>query len=211
MLSPDLAAGLARGLGAAVAALRAGLVVAIPTDTVYGIAADPFHPGATARIFAAKGRPEAVVLPVLVAGMDQALELVEGFPGVARALAERFWPGPLTLVLRRRPEVALELGGEVTDLAGSGATIGLRWPDHPVPEALCQAVGPLATTSANLHGRAPATTAADVIGQLGGSVAAVVDGGRCDGAPSTVVDCTGPDVRLIREGRIPWAEVVAPS
>jgi tRNA threonylcarbamoyl adenosine modification protein (Sua5/YciO/YrdC/YwlC family) len=179
----------------AVAALRAGDIVGIPTDTVYGLAADPWHTGAADRLFLAKGRPRDVELPVLVADVDQALDLVVSVPEEARRLMEAHWPGALTLVLPRRPDLDADLGDD-------DATIGIRCPDHPVPRALCRSMGPLATTSANLHGQPPATTAAGVAALPG--VALVLDGGTCEGQASTVLDCTGPQPRLLRAGRIAW-------
>ena len=179
----------------AVAALRAGDIVGVPTDTVYGLAADPFRSGAADRLFRAKGRPRNVELPVLVADVDQALGLVTSVPAVARRLMEAHWPGALTLVLPRRPDLDADLGDD-------DATIGLRCPDHPVPLAICRGLGPVATTSANRHGDPPATTAAAVAGLPG--VDLVLDAGTCEGAPSTVLDCTGDEPRLLRAGRIPW-------
>lgn len=185
-------------LAPAIAALRRGEVVAVPTDTVYGVAVAVSVPGATARLFAVKARPTDVALPVLVADLAQARALAaEPFPPLAERLAARFWPGGLTLVVPRRPGLGLDLGGD-------DATIGLRQPDHPVPLGLCREVGPLATTSANLHGRPTPSTAAEVAAELGPAVAVVVDGGRCEGAPSTVVDASGPEARVLRRGRIPW-------
>jgi L-threonylcarbamoyladenylate synthase len=192
----------ADALDAAVKALAAGQIIGIPTDTVYGLAADAFHTGAADRLFAVKRRPRQVDLPVLVAGEDQAMELATGVPGAARRLMAQFWPGALTVVVPRRPGLTVDLGEDE-------ATIGLRCPDHDVPLALCRSVGPLATTSANLHGDETPTAAADVVALFGDAVAVVVDGGRCEGSPSTVVDCTGEDVKLLREGRIPWLEVTA--
>lgn len=181
-------------------ALRAGQVVGIPTDTVYGVAVDPFHPSATDRLFAAKRRPRDVELPVLVADSAQAAALAAPISDVARDLMDRFWPGALTIVLARMPGREFDVGDNI-------ATVGLRCPDHDLVRDLCRRVGPLATTSANLHGQPTATTAADVVAQLGDAVAVVLDGGTCAGAPSTVVDCTGPEPTLLREGRIPWTEI----
>lgn len=189
-------------VAAATRALHAGHIIAVPTDTVYGLAVDPFRTGAADRLFALKRRPREVDLPVLVAGEEQALSLAIGVPEPARRLMARYWPGALTLVLPRNPEVAADLG---TD----DATIGLRCPAHPLPLALCAAAGPLATTSANLHGEPTLSTAADVAATFGDAVALVLDGGPCAGAPSTVVDCTGDEIKLLREGRIPWSEVLA--
>lgn len=191
-----------RGLAAAARALRAGLVVALPTDTVYGLAVDPTQPGATDRLFAAKRRPHDVDLPVLVAGVDQALQLAASVPEIAVRLMDRFWPGPLTVVLPRSPEFTGDLGDDE-------ATVGVRCPAHPVPRALCAEVGPLATTSANRHGQPTHETAAAVEADLGREVAVVIDGGTCAGRPSTVVDCTGVEPKLLREGRVPWADVLA--
>jgi L-threonylcarbamoyladenylate synthase len=182
-------------LDAAVAALRAGEIVVVPTDTVYGIAVDPSRPGATDRLFAVKARPTDVPLPILAADADQAFSLAADVSPVARRLAEACWPGGLTIVLPRRAGLDFDLGG------ADDATIGVRVPDHEVPRALARAVGPLATTSANLHGRPTPETAAGVAAELAG-VAVVLDGGRCAGAPSTVVVCTGDGWRVVREGRI---------
>jgi tRNA threonylcarbamoyl adenosine modification protein (Sua5/YciO/YrdC/YwlC family) len=113
---------------------------------------------------------------------------------------DRFWPGPLTIVIPSRPDLGADLGDDE-------ATIGVRCPDHPVAMALCWAVGPLATTSANVHGQPTLQTAAEVDAVLGPVISVVLDGGRCDGDPSTVVDCTGQEPKLLREGRVPWAEV----
>ena len=189
-------------LSAALEALAAGMPVGIPTDTVYGLAVDPVLPGATDRVFEAKRRPRDVALPVLVADVEQAMTLATAVPAVAAALMTRFWPGPLTLVLPRQPALAADLGDD-------DVTIGVRCPAHPVPLALCAKIGPLATTSANLHGEPTATTAEQVAAQFGDAVPVVLDAGPCTGSPSTVVDCTGLDPRLLREGRIPWADVVA--
>lgn len=184
----------------AVRALGQAMPVGIPTDTVYGLAVDPFRVGATDRIFAAKRRPRDVSLPLLVAGVDQAMSVSTAVPALAVALMERFWPGALTIVVPARAGLGADLGDD--DL-----TVGLRSPDHPVPLALCAAAGPLATTSANRHGEPPMTTAAEVAGAFGPAVPVVLDGGVCAGAPSTVVDCTGAELKLLREGRIPWAEI----
>lgn len=186
----------------AVDALRAGRVIAVPTDTVYGVAVAATVVGATERIFELKHRPRDLELPVLVADADQALTLIAGgqFADAVRRLTDRYWPGPLTVVLRRAPGVDFDLGG-------NPSTIGLRVPDHDAVRELCRRVGPLATTSANRHGQPTLTTAAAVSDAFGDEVAVVLDGGECAGAPSTVIDATGPTIALIREGRVPWADV----
>jgi len=181
-------------------ALVAGQIVGIPTDTVYGLAADALHTDAADRLFTAKLRPRKLDLPVLVADVEQALGLATGVPDTARTLMQRWWPGALTIVVPRRPDLGVDLGDDE-------ATIGLRCPDHEIPIALCRAVGPLASTSANLHGDDTATTAGEVRAAFGDSVAIVLYGGTCAGSPSTVVDCTGQDVKLLREGRIPWSDL----
>lgn len=184
----------------AVEALSGGDIVALPTDTVYGLAADPFHTGASDRLFLVKGRPRAVELPVLVADEAQALGLCTAVPPAARRLMGRFWPGPLTLVLPRRPDLAADLGEE-------DETIGIRCPAHPVPLAICAKMGPIATTSANRHQGPPLTTALEVAQALGPEVVLVLDGGPCRGLPSTVVDCTGEAPRLLREGRLAAVDI----
>jgi tRNA threonylcarbamoyl adenosine modification protein (Sua5/YciO/YrdC/YwlC family) len=196
------AAVLPEALEAAVRALAAGDIVGIPTDTVYGLTADPFHTGASDRLFSVKRRPRTVELPVLVAGVEQALALAIAVPDSARRLMARYWPGAVTVVLPRRPDLNADLGAD-------DATIGVRCADHPVPLELCRQVGPLATSSANRHGDPPVTTAADLADALGPAVELILDGGVCDGVPSTVVDCTGVEPRLLREGRVPWEEIRA--
>ncbi len=192
----------ARAIEAAAAILRAGGIAGVPTDTVYGLAADPFRAGATDRLFKVKRRPRTFELPVLVADVEQALSLATTVPAGAERLMARFWPGALTVVLPRRPDLNADLGSD-------DATIGLRCPDHPVPLALCRVVGPIATTSANRHGEDPVTTALELAEQLGPSVEVILDAGPCRGSPSTVVDCTGAEPHLLRPGRVPWEEVQA--
>jgi L-threonylcarbamoyladenylate synthase len=183
-------------------ALRHGLAVVLPTDTVYGVAVEPSRPGATARLFEVKQRPTDVALPMLAADPDQAFQLATDVPEVARRLAARFWPGGLTLVVARRPGLGLDLGG------ADDVTIGIRVPDHQLVRRLASDVGPLATTSANLHGRPTPESAAEVAAELGDAVGLVLDGGGCAGLPSTVVACTGSGARVRRVGRIP-SEAIA--
>jgi tRNA threonylcarbamoyl adenosine modification protein (Sua5/YciO/YrdC/YwlC family) len=187
----------------AVEALRAGLVVAVPTDTVYGLAVDPWQPDAVERLFALKERPPDVALPVVVGRREQAGPITGPLTGTARRLADRHWPGPLTLVVERAEGFGADLGGP----AAAQGTVGVRWPDHPLIQALCRQLGPLALTSANLHGATPATTASDVDTAFpeAGDLAVVLDGGVCDGVPSTVVECLSPTIRCLRQGAIPWA------
>ena len=187
---------------AAADVLRAGGVVLLPTDTVYGIAVATDVPGATARLFSLKGRDRHVPIAVLVADAAQAWTIVlPPVPDAARVLATRWWPGALTLVLPRDPAWEVDLGGD-------GTTVGVRCPDHELIRALCRSVGPLATTSANRHGRPTPSTAQEAAAELGG-VDLVVDGGHLPGTPSTVVDCTVDPVCVLREGAIPREAVVA--
>ncbi len=183
-------------------ALRAGLVVVLPTDTVYGLAVLPTNASAVDTLFALKGRSADTPLAVLCADADQALSLA-GTPDAVRDAAERWWPGPLTLVVTRRPGVDLHLG-EPHD------TIGLRVPDHDLVRAVAAAVGPIAATSANRHGEPPAVAAADVEAVLGSEgLGLVVDGGPLEASASTVVDATAAVWRVLREGPISGADVLA--
>jgi L-threonylcarbamoyladenylate synthase len=181
----------------AVTLLRAGRIVAIPTDTVYGIAADLALPDAIERLFAAKDRPPEKAVAVLLADAAQAGVL--GVVGPAAAvLAARFWPGGLTLVLPVRAEARLP-----RILAAGAPTIGVRVPDHPVPRALAAVLGPLPTTSANRSGEADARDAAEIAARLGDALALVIDGGPIHGGPaSTVVDCSGERPAILRVGAI---------
>jgi len=190
-------------IDAAAEALGAGHVVAIPTDTVYGLAASIGRPDAMAAVFAAKDRPPGLALPVLVGRWRQAREVATSWPRPAAALAARFWPGALTVIVPVDPALGACLGGD-------GRTVGLREPRHRFARALCRKAGPLATTSANRHGSPPCTTAAEVVAAFEGTgVALVVDGGTCDGTPSTVVDCTATPPVCVREGALPWAWIEA--
>ncbi len=192
------------GRAAAVAVLRAGGIVALPTDTVYGIAVDLDVEGGIERLFAAKERPPEKGIVLLLADAAQAAEIgIMDAP--AAALAGAFWPGGLTLILRRRPDVALP-----RSLTGGAPTVGLRVPDHPAPRALAAVLGPLPTTSANRSGRPDAQSAADVVGSLGDAVDLVLDGGpSVGGQPSTVVDLSGSEPRMLRVGAISGERIQA--
>lgn len=186
----------------AVRLLRAGLIVAVPTDTVYGIAADLALPDAIERLFAAKRRPPEKAVAVLLADMAQAATLGEITPH-ARVLGERFWPGGLTLVLPVRPGAVLP-----RVLAAGAPTIGVRVPDHDAPRAIARSLGPLPTTSANVSGEVDARDAQEIAARLGDAIALVIDGGPIHGGPaSTVVDCTWDLPVIRREGAIP-AELI---
>jgi L-threonylcarbamoyladenylate synthase len=197
--------------------LAAGGLVAIPTDTVYGIAVAIDTPGGVERLFAAKSRPPDRAIGLLLASAEQAADIGE-LSGAAAALAHAFWPGGLTLVVPRRagrplPAAltggALAPGASATVLApGASATVGLRVPDHGAPRALAAAVGPLPTTSANRSGQPEARDASEIEAMLGDAVDLILDGGPSTGGPaSTVVDCTAEAPVVLRVGAIPVAAI----
>ena len=188
----------AEGRTAAVEILRSGGIVALPTDTVYGIAVSLDTAGEIERLFHVKHRPLDKGIALLLESAAQAATI--GIMGAAATLlADAYWPGGLTLVVARRTGVALP-----DVLTGGAPTIGLRVADHAAPRALAAAVGPLPTTSANVSGRAEAADAAGILEQLGDSIDLILDGGPARGGPaSTVVDCSGERPRIVREGSIP--------
>ncbi|WP_347352077.1 L-threonylcarbamoyladenylate synthase [Intrasporangium sp.] len=193
----------ADGIAAAVAAVRRGEVVVLPTDTVYGIGCDAFDAGAVAAVLAAKGRGRDKPPPVLIPTGRTALGLAAAIPDFATTLMERFWPGPLTVVLRAHPSLHWDLGD-------TNGTVALRVPDHPVALELLGQVGPMAVTSANVTGEPAARTAEQARAMLGESVAVYLDAGPVDaGDPSTVVDCTGSHPVTLRLGALGQAEVDA--
>jgi L-threonylcarbamoyladenylate synthase len=185
-----------------VAALGRGDLVVLPTDTVYGVGGRPDLPGVTGRIFEAKRRPRGLTLPVLVAGLEQAAAVAALAPR-ARALADAFWPGGLTLVV---PRGELARGwnlGEATD------TVGVRMPDHSVALAILEVAGPLAVTSANRSGDPTPGTCDAVRAALGETVALYLCADPLQGAPSTVVDLTGDRPRILRAGALSPDDVLA--
>ncbi|HEX7133338.1 MAG TPA: L-threonylcarbamoyladenylate synthase [Iamia sp.] len=179
-----------------VAALEAGEPVVLPTDTVYGLAALPSVPGATARLYALKDRRPDVALAVLVADAGALQDLATAVDGPTAALVDAHWPGPLTVVVRRHPDLA------GWDLGGDPGTIGVRCPDHPLVRAVAARTGPIATTSANRHGQPTPATAAEAAASLTGPVAVVADGGTLAGVASTVVDLTVEPRRILRQGAL---------
>ena len=192
----------AAGRAAAVDVLRAGGIVALPTDTVYGIAVALDTPGGIDMLFAAKQRPPDKGIMLLLADAGQAPAIGQ-WPPAAAALAAAFWPGGLTVIVPQRPDV--QLPAALTD---GLPTIGLRVPDHEAPRALAAAVGPLPTTSANVSGLTEARDVAGIVEQLGHAVSLVLDGGPAHGGPaSTVVDCTVEPPRILRVGAVPHAAI----
>jgi tRNA threonylcarbamoyl adenosine modification protein (Sua5/YciO/YrdC/YwlC family) len=191
------------GLAAAAAAVRAGGLVVLPTDTVYGLGCDAFSSDAVRTLLEAKGRTASMPAPVLVGSWRTIDGLVSVVPNTARELIEAFWPGGLSLVLPHAPSLAWELG----DTRG---TVMLRMPLHPVALELLREVGPMAVSSANRSGSPPASTMDEARLQLGQSVSVYLDGGP-SGAPvaSTIVDLTSSTPRILREGAVPTSEVAA--
>ncbi|HLU56520.1 MAG TPA: L-threonylcarbamoyladenylate synthase [Pseudonocardia sp.] len=192
----------ADGLADAAKAVRAGRLVVLPTDTVYGIGCDAFSGPAVRNLLNAKQRGPDLPVPVLVGSWSTIDGLVLSVPKSARDLIEAFWPGGLSLVLQHAPSLKWDLGM-------TKGTVMLRMPLHPVAIELLREVGPMAVSSANVSGRPPATTVAEAQEQLGEKVAVYLDGGP-SGEPvaSTIVDLTGDAPRLLREGAVP-AEAVS--
>lgn len=188
----------------AVAALRAGALVGMPTETVYGLAADASNPEAVARIFALKGRPNDHPVIVHIAGSAQLACWAVDIPAAAYALTERFWPGPLTLILRRARHV-------LDAVTGGQDTVGLRAPAHPMARTLLEQFGGgLAAPSANRFGRVSPTSAAHVRAEFGADLPLVLDGGACTvGVESTIIGLTGPVPTLLRPGGIPAEAIEA--
>ncbi|MBF0688804.1 MAG: threonylcarbamoyl-AMP synthase [Cellulomonas sp.] len=187
----------------AVNAVGRGELVVLPTDTVYGIGADAFDPRAVQRLLDAKGRGRQMPPPVLIPDVRTLDGLATDVPDTVRALAEAFWPGGLTVILRAQPSLAWDLGE-------THGTVALRMPDHPAALALLRRTGPLAVSSANLTGRPAATTATEAYDQLGDRVAVLLDAGAAPGGvASTIVDATGPALRVVRLGAIDLAALAA--
>jgi L-threonylcarbamoyladenylate synthase len=191
-------------LARAIDILKQGGLVAFPTETVYGLGADASNSAAVAKIFAAKGRPQDHPVIVHIADLSQLGVWAVDIPRAAHLLAERFWPGPLTLILRRAP-------GVNPTVTGGQATIGLRIPSHPVARQLLRNFGDgIAAPSANRFGRVSPTTAQHVEAEFGGSIDLILDGGACEvGIESTIVDLSRGRAVLLRPGRIGAAEIAS--
>ena len=202
MITQRLAADAPDAMQRAFETLEAGGVVAFPTDTVYGLGAPAFNAASIERLFAIKGRELTKAIAVLIAEPGELDKVAKGLNQRAMRLAERFWPGPLTLVLPRHPSLPA--------LLSPNETIGVRVPDHAVARALLAAAGPMAVTSANAAGGVNAPSAEEVLAQLGGRIELVLDGGQTPGEqPSTVVDLTGVLPRVLRAGPISEEEIRA--
>jgi L-threonylcarbamoyladenylate synthase len=191
----------ARGIDAAAACVRRGELVVLPTDTVYGLGADAFSHSAVAALLEAKGRGRDMPVPVLVGGAATLDGVAGQLSQAARDLVEAFWPGGLTVVCHEQRSL-------VWDLGDTRGTVAVRMPQHPVAIDLLTAIGPMAVSSANVSGHPPAATVAEAEQQLGESVAVYLDGGPCaEAVPSTIVDVTGEQPRVLRVGAVPVDEL----
>jgi L-threonylcarbamoyladenylate synthase len=180
--------------------LRHDGLVAFPTDTVYGVGALVFREAAVQRLYRVKGRSTDKAIAVLVADDSDLLNIAGALSPAARQVARKFWPGPVTLVVTRHPQLPQAVSGL--------PTVGVRQPNHPQLQQLLQLTGPLAVTSANRSGEANTLTAQEVFAQLNGRIELILDGGRVNGGvPSTVVDCTGPEPVILRAGPVSAAEI----
>ncbi|MFC7402753.1 L-threonylcarbamoyladenylate synthase [Citricoccus sp. GCM10030269] len=194
-------AGMDEAIEAARAALSNRECVVIPTDTVYGIGADAFSPQAVAVLLAAKGRGRSMPPPVLIGGIQVMDGLALDIPAAARELAEAFWPGALTLILKAQPSLTWDLGE-------TRGTVALRVPHDQVARELLQEFGPMAVSSANRTGQPAATTAHDAREQLGETVSVYLDDGERNTAePSTIVDCTTTPFQVVRRGALEFSEL----
>ena len=182
--------------------LHEGKLVAFPTDTVYGLGALAFDGKAIESIYAAKARPVEKAIPVLISDLDQLDQVGMDIPEMARKLAFRFWPGPLTILIPKRRDLP--------ESVSATTTVGVRVPNHAVARTLLRAAGPMAVTSANISGEQSPVTAEEVYQQLGGRIPLIIDGGRTPGGvPSTLVDCTTPEPKILRQGPITLTELLS--
>jgi L-threonylcarbamoyladenylate synthase len=181
--------------------LQAGGLVAFPTDTVYGVGALAFDAKAVESIYFAKDRPVEKAIPVLIGDPADLEKVGTDIPDSARKLASRFWPGPLTILVPKRTDLP--------ESVSATATVGVRVPDHEVARALLGAAGPMAVTSANISGKQSPVTAQEVYEQLKDRIDLIIDGDKTPGGvPSTLVDCTSAELKVLREGPIPLAELL---
>jgi L-threonylcarbamoyladenylate synthase len=184
--------------------IRNGGLVALPTDTLYGLAVDPFRSDAVARVFMVKGRAAGQALPLIAADADQIAARLGRLSPAAQRLAEKFWPGPLTLLVPAPAALVREVTG------GSGR-VGVRVPADDIARAICRAADrPITATSANRSGQPATADPEEVERTLGQDVDLLIDAGPTPGgAPSTIVDVTGPAPQLVRAGAVPWIEIQA--
>jgi L-threonylcarbamoyladenylate synthase len=182
--------------------LGAGGLVAFPTDTVYGLGVLAFNGEAVEAIYIAKDRPAEKAIPILLGDLDDLPKVTSSLPPMAAKLASRFWPGPLTLIVPKNLNLP--------EAVSATATVAVRMPDHAVARALLRAAGPMAVTSANISGQPSPVTADEVFAQLGGRIELIINGGKTPGGmPSTLVDCTGNEPVILREGPISMRELLS--
>ena len=184
--------------------IRTGGLVALQTDTLYGLAADPFRADAVARVFTVKGRPEGHALPLIAADADQIAARLSPLSPVAERLAAKFWPGPLTLLIPAPAALA-------RDVTGGTGRVAVRVPAHDIARAICRAADrPITATSANRSGQPATADPAEVERALGEDIDLLIDTGPTrGGAPSTIVDVTGATPRLVRAGAVSWEDIQA--
>lgn len=182
--------------------LRKGGLVAFPTDTVYGLGALAFDGTAVESIYLAKDRPIEKAIPILIGDEKDLGKLSDDISKDVRRLVSRFWPGPLTVIVPKKPTLPHSVSAT--------ATVGVRVPDHPVARKLLRDAGPMAVTSANISGQSSPSTAQEVLDQLNGRIELIIDGGSTPGGvPSTLVDCTGSEIKVLREGPISLGQILA--
>jgi L-threonylcarbamoyladenylate synthase len=199
-MSTGLSASIAEQIEKGISLLKKGGVIAFPTDTVYGLGASIAIDSAVERVYRIKGRPQNQALPLILADISQLEEIASSIPAYALILAEKFWPGPLTLVLPKSEAVS--------DIVSSGPTVAVRIADHPIPTTLARGVGKAITgTSANRSGQPSALTAEEARKQLGDKVDLIIEGDCPGGKESTIVDLTGQAPVILREGALSLAEL----
>ena len=202
MQTKIIPAGDKEALPHAIDILRNGRLVAFPTDTVYGLGALAFDGKAVESIYLAKNRPVEKAIPVLIWDVSDLEKVSDDIPERTRTLVSRFWPGPLTVLLPKK----LTLPESVS----ATATVAVRVPDHAVARALLRATGPMAVTSANISGQASPSTAQEVLAQLDGRIDLIIDGGPTPGGvPSTLVDCSSGEIKILRAGPITLADLLS--
>lgn len=182
--------------------LNKGGMVAFPTDTVYGLGSLAFAGRAVEAIYLAKDRPIEKAIPVLIGNAVDLDKVSDGVTDTVRTLASRFWPGPLTMIVPKKPTLP--------EAVSATGTVGVRIPDHSAARELLRSAGPMAVTSANISGQPSPTTAQEVFEQLEGRIELILDGGKTPGGiPSTLVDCTGSEIKVIREGPISLKQLLS--
>lgn len=202
MKTEILSANATNAITRALEVLLSGGLVAFPTDTVYGVGVLAFHAEAIESIYIAKNRPMEKAIPVLIGDVEDLIKVANEIPILAARLIARFWPGPLTVLVPKKPTLP--------EAISATSTVGVRVPNHDVARSLLRLAGPMAVTSANISGQANPTTAQQVFAQLGGRIPLILDGGETPGGiPSTLADCTGDQIEVLREGPITKAQLIS--